>query len=49
MSRDDGGILSDYSRRTDYADTIIQGGMDHHKWDMEPPSRGMGSDPINVD
>ena len=48
VGRNDRGLLSDYSRRTNYANTLIQNGMDHHKWEMEPPSRDMGPDPSNV-
>ena len=47
VARNDRRLLSDHTRGIDYAGTLIQDGLDHHKWDMEPPF--MGPDSGNVD
>ena len=49
VTRNDRGLLSTYTHRTNYVSALIQNGIDHHKWNMETPSGGMGSDPRNID
>ncbi len=44
------GILSlgGDPRGSDHHVTYNQNGMDHHEWDMEPPSKGLGTHPRHV-
>ena len=45
----DRSLLRHNSRGPYHDDTFIQDGIDHHEWDLESPSEGMGSHPRQTD
>ena len=49
VAGDDRGLFRHNPRRPYHTGALIQNGIDHHKWNMESPSGGMGSDPRNAD